>query len=78
MAMKGLSLDHVDTMGPGNKVGGQRHFRGLELAVAQHAEKSLLHRHADVVEVYAVGLDPPFGKGPGTIVIPAAERYLEF
>ena len=55
-------------------VGGQRHFRRLELLVAQHAEEGLFDRHVEVIQIDPVRLHAAVHKRAGAVIIPAAQR----
>src|SRR5207247_1260716 len=56
---------------------GQRHLRCIELAVAQHPEKSLLDEEIVVDEVDALGAHAAVGERAGSVVVPAGERKLK-
>ena len=57
----------------GHHVGGKRHFRGVEFAVAQHAEEGFLDRESQIVEVDAVDGDAAVDERAGAIIVPAGE-----
>src|SRR5882762_4841289 len=58
-------------------IGGQRHLRRVELAVAQHPEKRLLDEEFVIDEVDALGTHAAVGERASTIVVPAGEGELE-
>lgn len=55
-------------------VGGQRHLRRVELAVAQHAKEGILDRLREEHQVDAVGPHQAGGQRRYAIVVPAGER----
>src|SRR5882672_3871970 len=60
-----------------NAIRGERHFRRVELAVAQHPEKRLLNEELVIDEVDTLGAHASIRERTGPVVIPAGEGELE-
>ncbi len=60
-----------------HRIGGQRHLRRVELAVAQHAEERLLDRQLEDVEIDALGRDAAVGERADAVVVPAGKGQAQ-
>ena len=60
-----------------DRIGRERHFRRIELAVVEHAPESLTWAQRKECQIYALGLHPAVDKRLGTIIAAAGQRQFE-